>query len=142
MPIQFFKEEIKFEIKDITKLKTWLKNIIKSQNHTLGDLNYIFCNDEYLYNINMEYLQHDTYTDIITFDNAEKETQIAGDIYVSVDRIKENAKNFDKDFQNEFCRVLAHGLWHLLGYGDKSEEEATIMRQKENESIDAFFAMV
>ncbi len=135
MAIRFFVEDIDFKVKNALKLKNWLKNIILSQNYTVGELNYIFCNDEYLYNINMEYLQHDTYTDIITFDNSEKDDQIAGDIFVSIDRIKENAQTFQKDFEHEFCRVLAHGLWHLLGYGDKTDEEAKIMRQKEEESI-------
>jgi rRNA maturation RNase YbeY len=99
----------------------------------------VFCSDEYLYQINLEYLNHETYTDIITFDNSEKEFDLSGDIFISIDRVNENAKTHNQEIETELSRVLAHGLLHLMGYKDKTKEESTLMRQKEEESINLYF---
>ena len=101
----------------------------------MGDLNYIFCSDDYLLEINKQYLDHDYYTDIITFDNSEEEGKIEGDIYVSVDRVKENAIEFGANFETELRRVLIHGLLHLMNYTDTSEELKAQMRAKEDECL-------
>ena len=133
--IHFHSEEIDFVLGNKTKYKEWLGNIMKEHNFELRELNYIFCSDEYLLNINREYLDHDYYTDIITFDNSEEDNVIEGDIFVSIDRIKDNAKEFNQEFKNELSRVIAHGLLHLIGFGDKEEAEITEMRKQENLAI-------
>ena len=138
MAINFFVEEIPFNLNQKLKRKKWLKAIAALENHAIGELNFIFCSDEYLYTINLEYLNHDTYTDIITFDNSEKENIIEGDVFISVDRIKENAKVLEKEEEQELNRVISHGLFHLLGYKDKSKEESELMRSKEEIAIDLF----
>ena len=139
--IIFHSEEIDFELKEVDLKTSWLKKIIEQENMTLLLLNFIFCSDEYLHQINVEYLQHDTYTDIITFPLAE-DPNIEGDIFVSIDRVKENAKTFNVDFEVELNRVLAHGVLHLCGWGDKTEEEAKQMRQKEEEALSLLDSMV
>lgn len=122
-----------FETKNITlsDSRDWVKKIITSENKKLGDIVFIFCNDTYLLEKNIEFLNHDTLTDVITFDYCEKD-KINGDIFISIDRIQENAKFFEVTFLNELHRVMAHGLLHLLGYKDKTQEDATIMKSKEN----------
>ncbi len=104
----------------------------------LESLNYIFCSDPYLHQINVQYLDHDTYTDIITFDNAEEENTIESDIFISIDRVKENAASFDAGFEQELRRVMAHGVLHLLGFGDKTETEKQIMREQEEKWVSEF----
>lgn len=138
MAINFFVEEIPFKLSQKSKRKKWLKSIATSENYAIGALNFIFCSDEYLYNINVKYLNHDTYTDIITFDNSEEEHIIEGDIFISVDRIKENAKILENKEEEELNRVISHGLFHLLGYKDKSKEESELMRSREETAIDLF----
>ncbi len=138
MPIRFFYENITFEVPQPQKIRIWIKKIIQSEKYEVGEMNFIFCDDQYLHQINMEYLQHDTYTDIITFDQSESETIIDSDIYISIERVKENADNQGVMFENELKRVMIHGVWHILGFGDKSEEEAKIMRVKEDESLEQF----
>jgi len=138
MAIYFFSEEINFELKEKLIRKRWLKSIATEAGFTIKELNYVFCSDEYLYRMNLEYLNHDTYTDIITFDNSEKEFDIAGDIFVSIDRVDENAKTNKQKVETELNRVLVHGLLHLMGYKDKTKEESTMMRQKEEESINLY----
>lgn len=135
--IIFHSEEIDFELKEEELISSWLKKIIEQENMQLLLLNFIFCSDEYLHKINVEYLQHDTYTDIITFPLSELPT-IEGDIFISIDRIKENASRFDVRFEEELNRVLSHGVLHLCGYGDKTEEESKLMRKKENEALSLF----
>ena len=115
----------------------WLENLIISENKKPGEINYIFCDDDYLLKVNQDYLDHDYYTDIITFDYVKGKT-ISGDIFVSLPRISDNAKNLVKDFNSEFHRVLAHGILHLMGYKDKTEEEITEMRQKEDFYLNVF----
>lgn len=128
--IQFFFENIE-AIPLSEDLKVWLKNIIIQENKKLGNINYIFCDDAYLLKINQDYLQHNYYTDIITFDYVRGNT-ISGDIFVSLPRIAENASSLSKDYNEEFHRVLAHGILHLCGYKDKTEAEVKEMRAKED----------
>lgn len=132
-----FHYETEFDLKDNTKYIDWINRIIASEQHLVGDINYIFCDDAYLLNINQQYLDHDTYTDIITFDYTNGKV-ISSDIYISVERVKENAVDFKVDFDVEMLRVMAHGLLHLAGYKDKSTEEAALMRSKEEEKIKLF----
>ena len=135
MAIHFFSEEIRFTLKEKLNRKRWLTKIATNAGFNIKELNYVFCSDEYLYQMNRDYLKHDTYTDIITFDNSENKDDIEGDIFVSIDRVRENAKTHAQEVETEMNRVLAHGLLHLMGYKDKSKEEAALMRLKEEESI-------
>ena len=135
--ITFQSEEIKFTLKEKTRHKTWLTKLATKENHSIAELNYIFCSDEYLHKVNLDYLNHDTYTDIITFDNSEdkKNRIIEGDIFISIERVKENASKFETNPDDELHRVMAHGLLHLMGYKDKSPKDTALMREKEEESI-------
>jgi rRNA maturation RNase YbeY len=135
MAIHFFSEEIRFTLKEKLNRKRWLKKIATNAGFKIKELNYVFCSDEYLYQMNRDYLKHDTYTDIITFDNSEKKNELEGDIFVSIDRVRENAKTHNQEVETEMNRVLAHGLLHLIGYKDKTQEEVALMRLKEEESI-------
>lgn len=141
MAIHFFQEDIPFNLPDKIKTKRWLKLLASDEGFKVSELNYIFCSDEYLHKINVEYLDHDTYTDIITFDNSDEEGVLEGDIFISIDRVKENAMNQQHDFLDELRRVLSHGLYHLCGYKDKHEQEITIMRSKENNAILKFISI-
>ncbi|MBB3841246.1 rRNA maturation RNase YbeY [Runella defluvii] len=137
--IQFFNEDVDFKIPNPRKTKTWLKDIIESEGFELNQLNYIFCSDEYLLSVNQQYLNHDFYTDIITFDNSEEiEGIVEGDIFISIDRVKENAEELSKTFKEELLRVLAHGILHLVGYDDHEDEDELVMRQKEDTYIATF----
>ncbi|MGY6741645.1 MAG: rRNA maturation RNase YbeY [Cecembia sp.] len=138
MAILFFEEDIRFPLKEKNKYKNWLKKIAANQNRKIKDLNYIFCSDEYLYQINVDYLNHKTYTDIITFDNSETDKDIEGDIFISIDRVKENAEKENAGFEKELLRVMSHGLLHLMGYKDKNKEDQLLMREMENQSIILF----
>ncbi len=133
--INFHAEDVKFDLPQKRDHKNWLKKIAKSESFKIGELNYIFLSDEGLYKINLEYLNHDTYTDIITFDNSEDEEVIEGDIFISIERVQENSTEFGVSFETELRRVLAHGLLHLCGYKDKTETEAQVMRKMEEESL-------
>jgi probable rRNA maturation factor len=133
--VNFFEEDIRFKLKDKTKVKTWVKATIEAEGYKLQELNYIFCSDEYLLGINQQYLDHDTYTDIITFDNSEKEKVITGDIFISIDRIRENAAKFNSSELNELHRVIIHGALHLLGYKDKTAESKKKMTAKEDQYL-------
>ncbi len=138
--ITFQTEEVKFTLKEKTRHKVWLTKLAAKEHYSILELTYIFCSDEYLHKVNLDYLGHDTYTDIITFDNSEdkKSTAIEGDIFISIDRVKENAVKFSVALEDELHRVMAHGLLHLMGYKDKSSKDSAVMRQKEEESIAAF----
>lgn len=129
--ISFFAEGVDFEFANENLCISWLENAIKNENKIAGELSFVFCDDEYLHKINLEYLNHDTYTDIITFDYTEANI-IAGDIFISIERVKENATSFNTLFENELSRVIIHGVLHLIGYKDKTEEESTLMRAKED----------
>ncbi|HWV33876.1 MAG TPA: rRNA maturation RNase YbeY [Dyadobacter sp.] len=136
--VSFFSEDIDFKVVNPLKTKKWLKNASISEGYELSQLNYVFCTDEYLLEINKQYLDHDYFTDIITFDNSEEDNQLEGDIYISVDRVRENAATFHTDFDTEMRRVLIHGLLHLAGHDDTSEALKTAMRAKEDEYLRVF----
>jgi len=133
--LKFFSEEIDFKLPAPLKTSKWIKTISKSEGYDIGSLNYIFCSDDYLLEINKQYLDHDYYTDIITFDNSEEEGKIESDIYISVDRVQENALEFGVEFETELRRVLIHGLLHLMDYTDTSDELKAQMRAKEDECL-------
>lgn len=130
--VRFFAEEIDFKLKHPRKTTAWIKSTIAAEKKTVGDLNFIFCSDEYLRGINLEYLNHPTYTDIVTFDSSEQEDEIAGDIFISIDRITENAVKFNRPIDEELHRVIIHGILHLTGYGDKTVANKMEMRNKED----------
>lgn len=130
--IQFFAEEIDFELANQSQISEWLVNIATSHDAEIETINYIFCSDEYLLSINQQYLDHDYYTDIITFDNSVEGSPILSDIFISIDRVQDNADQQGSTFDNELHRVLAHGLLHLLGFKDKKEDDQILMRQKED----------
>ncbi len=134
--INFYSEN-DFELEDENSFDKWIRNVISSEDKQLGEINYIFCDDDYLYKINLKFLEHDSYTDIISFDNSEGD-ELNGDIFISIDRVIDNANDFNVDFSEELKRVLIHGVLHLCGYADKSESEAALMRQKEDEKIALF----
>lgn len=138
MAILFFEEDIKFSLNQKNKYKKWLKEVADHENFKIKELNYIFCSDEYLYQINQQYLNHHTYTDIITFDNSEEEKLIEGDVFISIERIKENALREKNSFEKEILRVMSHGLLHLMGYKDKDPKDKILMSQREDESISLF----
>jgi probable rRNA maturation factor len=126
-----------FKPLDEVTYSKWLELVAVSENKTLGELSFVFCSDEFLLKINQDHLNHDTYTDIITFDYSDNGL-ISGEIYISTERVKENAGRFSVSEINELHRVMAHGVLHLCGYGDKSEFETQLMRDKENEKIGMF----
>ncbi|TSE05125.1 MULTISPECIES: rRNA maturation RNase YbeY [Aquimarina] len=131
--INFF-YETDFKLNYQETLSLWIGQVISSENKSEGEINFILCDDEYLLKINQDFLNHDTYTDIISFDN-RMGNQLNGDIFVSVERVKENAVDFGVSFDEEMRRVLIHGVLHFCGYKDKTEEEKAVMRQKENEKL-------
>ncbi|MCU0338905.1 MAG: rRNA maturation RNase YbeY [Spirosomaceae bacterium] len=130
--ISFFNEDVEFSVPTPRKIKAWLKQVIITESYTLNQLNYIFCSDEYLLHVNRQYLDHDFYTDIITFDNAEEERCVEGDIFISIERVKENATELGVAFEEELKRVLVHGVLHLVGYDDLEDEQEIEMRNKED----------
>lgn len=115
----------------------WLENIARSEKRSIGDLSFVFCTDLFLHELNLEHLNHDTLTDIITFDYCEDDI-LNGEIYISIDRVKDNAITFRTGFKNELHRVMAHGVLHLCGFGDKTPEEKDLMSFKEDEKINMF----
>jgi probable rRNA maturation factor len=135
--ISFQNQSISFKLKDKTKLKLWIKSIVDKEKHVLGTLNYVFCSDDELLEINIKHLNHNTFTDIITFDYTE-DKKISSDIFISIDRVIENSKKFDTSFQNELHRVMIHGVLHLCGYKDKTKPDAELMRKKENWALKLF----
>src|SRR5699024_9477925 len=132
-----FHYETDFILENPSKYSDCIERVIFSESKNYGEVNYIFCDDDYLFKINVDYLDHDTLTDIISFDYSDK-LNIQGDIFISVDRVKENAKLFKVSLENELRRVMAHGILHYCGYKDKTEEDSKIMRQKEEEKIALF----
>ena len=129
--IRFFAEDISFTPSGQRALKSWIKGSLLTHEKELGEINFIFCSDSYLHQLNLEYLNHDTLTDIITFDQSDNE-EIAGDIYISVDRVRDNARQGSVNFTDELHRVMIHGILHLIGYGDKTPKEKQLMRKKED----------
>lgn len=134
--ISFFSEDIEFTLKDKAKVRNWIGDTIKAEGFKrIAELSFVFCSDEYLLEINKQYLDHDTYTDIVTFDSSEEEGVIAGDIFISVERIRENAAKFAVAEKDELHRVIIHGVLHLCGFLDKKKEDKTLMTAKENEYL-------
>jgi probable rRNA maturation factor len=130
--INFFEEDITYKIRNKIKLKQWIKDTVIEEGFRLDELTYVLCSDEYLLKMNQQYLDHDTYTDIITFDNSEEEGVITGDIFISIPRIKENAQKFSVSEADELHRVIIHGALHLLGYTDKTAPAKKKMSLKED----------
>ena len=134
MAIRFSSQSGDFELKEPEKVRQWLAMVVRRRERSVGNINYLFCDDEYLLEANRRYLDHDTYTDIITFDYVAGGL-ISGDIMISTDRVGENARQFGVPFEQELHRVVAHGVLHLLGQGDKSPAEAAEMRRQEEEAL-------
>lgn len=132
--ILFFNEDIFFRLREIIKKRAWLISCIESEEKVAGEINFIFCSDEYLLKMNIDYLNHDTLTDVITFDYTEGNT-ISGDIFISIPRVKENAILFSRPFHNELNRVMVHGVLHLCGYKDKTPAKEKQMHLKEDEKL-------
>ncbi|MEA3318246.1 MAG: rRNA maturation RNase YbeY [Bacteroidota bacterium] len=135
MNINYFNEDINFELKNKEEITKWINDTVLNEDLLCGDLNYIFTSDKYLLEINKEYLSHNYYTDIVTFSYNEKET-ISGDIFISIDTIRKNAEKFKVSEKDEIHRVIIHGILHLIGYNDKTDEEQNEMTKKENYYID------
>lgn len=135
MAIYFFNQDIEFNLKYKRKLKQWIKSVVTSHRKTVGTVNYIFCSDSEILNINQKYLNHDYFTDIITFPYNEGDF-VSADIFISIDTVKSNAHKFNKQFSNELYRVMIHGILHLLGYQDYTNEEKVLMRRKEDTYLD------
>lgn len=131
--ISFF-SETEFSLDNREEIAEWISGVVESEGKKLGDVSYIFCSDEYLLQLNKEFLQHDTYTDIISFDYSLGD-QIHGEVYISIDRIKENAKKLNETVENELHRVIIHGILHYCGYKDKQADEIEAMRNRENQAL-------
>lgn len=133
--IEFVVEDVDFELTDATELTEWIERVAAVHEHKIVQLTYIFCSDEYLHRVNVEYLDHDTYTDVITFDNADDADIIEGDVFISVERVRDNAQSHNVSFRDELHRVMIHGVLHLLGYKDKDLLSQTAMRKKEDDCL-------
>ena len=129
-----FNSETSFTLKNQKKLVKWIGDVISSEGFQVGEINYIFCDDSYLNKINQEFLNHDTFTDVISFDYTLGK-EVGGDIFISIERVLENAEKFNEVFENELHRVMIHGILHFMGYKDKTKKEKTLMRTKEDENI-------
>jgi len=132
-----FHYEIDFEIKDSERTSEWIEQLIIEEGKEMGEITYIFCNDKFLLERNQKYLNHDTLTDIITFDYCQGDI-ISSDIMISIDRVKENSTIFENSFSDELKRVMSHGILHLIGYNDHNEKDKEVMREKENYYINKF----
>jgi probable rRNA maturation factor len=130
-PIEFFLEDVEIELPDEANLREWLIAVAVAEGKAIVEVNYIFCSDETLRDINVKFLDHDYYTDIITFDNSDG-MLLRGEIYISTERVAENARTHNASFLHELCRVMVHGVLHLAGYGDKTAEQEAMMRTKED----------
>ena len=130
--VNFFTEDIKYTLKGKKIIKKWIVETIVSERYMLNELNFIFCSDDYLLQVNQDFLKHDYYTDVITFDNSETPNVILGDIFISLDRVKENAKLNGVSIIDELCRIMIHGTLHLLGYNDKTKKTKKEMTTKED----------
>ncbi len=132
MPINFYNHQIELNLKHKKEVRDWLNEVATEEGVKIDELSYIFCDDEYLLSINQQYLNHDTYTDIITFDLTEEKGIMNGEVYISIERVGENAKKFKNSPEDELHRVMVHGLLHLIGYDDKNPAEKAGMREKED----------
>jgi rRNA maturation RNase YbeY len=131
--IDFFSETV-FSLQNPNEIALWISNTINDHKREEGEISYIFCDDQYLHKLNLEFLNHDSLTDIISFDNSLGD-QINGDIFISVERVKENADTYKTNFEDELHRVIIHGILHYCGFNDKTKEEAALMRKKEDEAL-------
>ncbi|MCL4123856.1 UNVERIFIED_CONTAM: hypothetical protein GTU68_036622 [Idotea baltica] len=129
-----FNYETEFRIQDEKKIQKWIQNIASNSGFEIGEINYIFCDDEYLHKLNVEFLKHDTLTDIISFDNTLGKL-ISGDIFISIERVQENSQEFNVSFNDELHRVMIHGVLHYMGYKDKTLKEKELMRLTENNAL-------
>ncbi|RXK48872.1 rRNA maturation RNase YbeY [Aquirufa rosea] len=136
--IQFCSEDIKFNLPHKNKHKAWLKAVAAEENKSIGEINYVFCSDDYLLEINKQFLNHDTLTDIVTFDHSENDHLLEGDIFISYERVLENGKNLATE-ASELQRVMVHGLLHLAGYKDKKRDDKEIMTAKEDYYLTQYF---
>ena len=136
--INFFLEDINFTLRNKPQLRSWLGKIAKQEGAKISSLNYVFCSDAYLFDLNVRYLKHKTLTDIITFDNSDSLLKLDGDVFISIDRVADNASIHGNPFSLELRRVMVHGLLHLLGYNDKTKEQKALMRIKEDECLQSF----
>ncbi|MFN0031320.1 MAG: rRNA maturation RNase YbeY [Flavobacteriales bacterium] len=134
-PIHFFLADIRYKLAQRIALREWIARVVKKERKDVGEINFIFCSDEYLLRMNHDHLRHDYYTDVITFDYSS-EKEISGEIYISVDRVRDNAKTLGVPIANELHRVMIHGVLHLLDYKDKTPADAKRMRAKEDECLD------
>jgi len=132
LAIHFFTEDISFSLDQEDSTINWINKVLEKEGYKAENINYVFCSDAHLLELNQQYLNHDTLTDIITFDNSEEKENLEADIFISIDRVKENASVLKKEFSNELHRVIIHGLLHLLGLKDKTEAEKQEMREKED----------
>ena len=134
--IQFFTDGVHFNLRDRNKVRLWLERVARKHSKAIDSLNYVFVSDQHLWQINRQFLHHDTFTDIITFPHHTANGLVGGEIYVSIDRVKENAVSFKVSFTNEVHRVMAHGLLHLCGFKDKTAREQSVMRSQEEKALD------
>jgi probable rRNA maturation factor len=139
MAVQFFFLETTITLKERNRLKAFIAELFKKEKKMLGELNYIFCSDKHLLSINQEFLQHDFYTDILTFDLSETKNRVDGEIYISLDRVRDNSLVFMSSLKREFHRVIFHGALHLCGYKDKTPKEESEMRSAENKYLNLYF---
>lgn len=130
--INFFNEDVKYVLKGKKNIRLWLLSAMEEEKRRCGEVNIIFCTDEYLHKINVAYLDHDTYTDIITFDMSEEPSTISGDIFISLERAKDNSTRYHVPLYSEISRLMIHGILHLAGYGDTSQDEKEVMTLKED----------
>lgn len=133
--INFFAESINFRLRKKIILRRWIEETVLKEGKISGNVNFIFCNDTYLLKLNLKYLKHNTLTDVISFSFADREEHVCGDIFLSIDRIKENSRKFKQPFQVELLRVMIHGVLHLIGYNDSTEDEKKQMRRKEDQYL-------
>jgi rRNA maturation RNase YbeY len=131
-PIQFFSEGIPFTLKNKAKIRNWLNSVIREEKKNPWYTNFIFCSDDYLLELNRTYLHQETLTDILTFPYQDDKDTISGDIFISIDRVKDNAEEFRQDFEKELQRVMVHGVLHLIGYSDQGKTKKKIMRERED----------
>ncbi len=139
LPIQFFSEDISFILKDKIRIRKWLNVVISEEKKRPWYINFIFCSDDYLFELNRTYLKQETFTDILTFPYQDDKNIISGDIFISINRVKENANDFNQDFDNELLRVMVHGILHLVGYSDYGTKEKKIMTKREDYYLKKFF---
>lgn len=139
--INCFYEEVDFTLGNKKNIATWLAEVATAEGTQIKEINYIFCSNEYLYRINIDYLNHDTYTDIITFDNSDQEEILEGDIFISIEFVKENADELNIPFEHELYRIMVHGLLHLIGYKDKHPDDKALMTSKEDFYLNKLLAI-